>query len=94
MAKTLKNLIESYQKGELSTPNIQVTDMVLSDETILFAENIDDNLGDVSFSNCMVKNSSLTSIKICNGNFELGFFTESTFKNWNVKNVSSTIVHL
>lgn len=65
----------------LPTPNIQVTDMVLSDETIICSDNIDDNLGDVSFSNSMVKNSSLTSMNICNGNFELGFFTESTFKN-------------
>lgn len=81
MEETLKSLVDRYREGLLPTPNIQVTDMVLSDETILFADNIDDNLGDVSFSNCMVKNSSLTSIKICNGNFELGFFTESTFKN-------------
>ena len=36
---------------------------------------------DVSFSNCMIKKSELTSIKICNGNFELGVFTESTLEN-------------
>jgi len=28
MTKTLRNLIESYQKGELNTPNIQVIDRI------------------------------------------------------------------
>jgi len=81
MEQKLQRLVDRYQQGLLPTPNIQVTDMVLSDETIVFVNDIDDNLGDVTFSSSMVKNSSLTSIKICNGNFELGFFTESTFNN-------------
>ena len=34
MTKTLKNLIESYQKGELNTPNIEVIDRIFSDEMI------------------------------------------------------------
>ena len=34
MTKTLKNLVESYQKGELNTPNIQVIDRIFSDEII------------------------------------------------------------
>lgn len=34
-----------------------------------------------SFSNCLVKKSQLTRIKISNGNFELGFFTESNLEN-------------
>jgi hypothetical protein len=35
MAKTLKKLIEDYQKGELSTPNMQVIDKRFSDEMII-----------------------------------------------------------
>ena len=79
MEETLKMLVDRYQKGLLTTPNIQVTNMILSDEVLNFPD--DTTSMDVSFSNCMVKKSQLTSIKISNGNFELGFFTESTLEN-------------
>ena len=75
MEETLKMLVDRYQKGLLTTPNIQVTNMILSDEVLNFSSM------ELSFSNCMVKKSQLTSIKISNGNFELGFFTESTLEN-------------
>jgi uncharacterized protein YjbI with pentapeptide repeats len=82
MKETLKILVDRYKKGLLTTPNIQLINMILSDEMLIFADNMDDDLGmDVSFSNCMVKKSELTGIKICNGNFEVGLFTESTLEN-------------
>lgn len=78
MEKTLKNLVDHYKKGLLTTPNIQVTNMILSDEVLDF---LDDSVMDVSFSFCLVKDSQLTSITIYNGNFELGHFIESTLEN-------------
>ena len=38
MTKTLKNLIESYKKGEFSTPNIQAINKRFSDEMIKFTD--------------------------------------------------------
>lgn len=56
--------------------------MVLSDKILIFADNMNDDLGmNMNFSNCMIKKSELTSIKICNGNFKLGLFTEFTLEN-------------
>ena len=83
MARTLKNLVDNYKQGLLDTPNIQITNMRLSDEVLNFPSY---TLSlDVSFSNCLVKKSYLTSIKISKGNFELGFFTQSTFENCTFK---------
>jgi uncharacterized protein YjbI with pentapeptide repeats len=49
---------------------------------LIFADSIGDGFSmDLSFSRCMIKKSELTSIKICNGNFESGFFTEFTLEN-------------
>lgn len=36
MSETLKSIIDSYRSGLLSTPNIQVFEKKLSDETIKF----------------------------------------------------------
>ena len=61
MTKTLKNLIESYQKGELSTPNIQVIDKIFSDEMINLP---DDVLLDLTFSRAFFEKSRLNEDKI------------------------------
>lgn len=82
MEETLKILVDRYNKGLLTTPNIQVTNMILSDEVLNFPDYTTRmDVMDVSFSNCLVKKSQLTSIKISNGDFESGFFTESTLEN-------------
>lgn len=83
MVITLKSLVDNYKQGLLDTPNIQITNMRLSDEVLKFPTY---TLSlDVSFSNCLVTKSFLTNIKISNGNFELGFFTQSTFENCTFK---------
>jgi uncharacterized protein YjbI with pentapeptide repeats len=82
MEETLKILVDRYKKGLLTTPNIQLINMRFSDEMLIFPDTMDDNFCmDVCFSWCLMKKSDLTSIKICNGNFESGFFTESTLEN-------------
>jgi len=79
MKETLQILVDRYKTGLLTTPNIQVTNMIFSDKVLNFSD--DTTSMDVSFRNCMVKKSQLTRIKISNGNFEFGFFTESTLEN-------------
>lgn len=76
MAETLKNLIESYQKGELSTPNMQVIDKIFSDEIINLP---DDVLLDLTFSRAFFKKSRLTKIRFCNGSFGSSFFKDCLF---------------
>ena len=68
MAKTLKNLIKSYQKSELSTPNIQIIDKIFLDERIILP---DDVLLDLTFSRAFFKKSHLTNIGFYNGSFEM-----------------------
>lgn len=70
MAEKLKNLIESYQKGKLSTPNMQVIDKIFSDEIINL---LDDVLLDLTFSRAFFEKSRLTKIRFCNGIFEMYF---------------------
>lgn len=78
MRQTLKFLMDSYRQGLLTPPNIQIIDAILSDEVLNFPDSYNDGMSmDVTFSNCLIKKSNLTSIKISHGNFELGFFTES-----------------
>lgn len=86
MEETLTILVDRYKKGLLKTPNIQVINMRLFDEVVNFPYY--PTSIDVSFSNCLVKKSQLTSIKISNGDFELGFFTESTLENCTFENTN------
>jgi uncharacterized protein YjbI with pentapeptide repeats len=76
MVKTLKNLIESYQKGELSKPNMQVIDEIFSDEMINLP---DDVLLDLTFSRAFFEKSRLTKIRFCNGSFGSSFFKDCLF---------------
>ena len=73
MAKTLKNLIKSYQKSELSTPNIQIIDKIFLDERIILP---DDVLLDLTFSRAFFKKSHLTNIGFYNGSFESSLFKD------------------
>jgi uncharacterized protein YjbI with pentapeptide repeats len=82
MTQSLQNLVDRYKKKLLSIPNIQLTNMVLSDEVLLIPDM------DSSFTRCMINKSELTDIKICNGNFDCGFFTHSALKNCIFENSS------
>jgi hypothetical protein len=73
--KTLKILVDRYKKGLLSTPNIQLINMRVSDEMLIFPDPINyDFWIDLSFSWGVIKKSQLTSIKVCFGNFASAFF--------------------
>jgi hypothetical protein len=61
MTKTLKNLMECYQKGKLSTLNIQVIDKIFSDEMINLP---DDVLLDLTFSRAFFEKKSFNEDKI------------------------------
>ena len=78
MTKTLKNLIECYQKGELNTPNIQVIDRIFSDEMINLP---DDELLDLTSSRAFFEKSRLTKIRFCNGSFGSSFFKDCFLEN-------------
>ena len=79
--ETLKILVDRYKKRLLNTPNIQLINMRFSDEMLIFADIMDDDLGiNVIFSRCMIKKSELTNIKISNENFESGFFYRIYFR--------------
>ena len=84
MAETLKNLIESYQKGNLSTPNIQVIDKIFSDEIINLP---DDVLLDLTFSRAFFEKSRLTKIRFCNGSFGSSFFKDCFLENCVFSNI-------
>ena len=85
MTKTLKNLIECYQKGELSTPNIQVIDKIFSDEMINLP---DDVLLDLTFSRAFFEKSRLTKIRFCNGSFGSSFFKDCFLENCVFSNIN------
>jgi len=55
MEETLKILVDSYKKGLLTTTNIQVINMILSDEVLNSPD--DTTSMDLSLSNCMGKKS-------------------------------------
>jgi uncharacterized protein YjbI with pentapeptide repeats len=76
MAKTLKNLIESYKKGELNIPNIRVVDEIFSDEMINFPDNV---LLNLTFCRAFFEKSRLTKIRFCNGSFESSIFKDCLF---------------
>jgi hypothetical protein len=78
MTKTLKNLIECYQKRELSTPNIQAIDKIFSNEMINLS---DDVLLDLTFSRAFFEKSRLTKIRFCNGSFGSSFFKDCFLKH-------------
>ena len=85
MTKTLKNLIESYQKGELNTPNIQVIDKIFSDEMIIYTDNV---LLDLTFSRAFFEKSRLTKIRFSNGSFGSNFFKDCFLENYVFLNIA------
>lgn len=78
MHTTLQNLIDSYRSGLLSTPNIQVIDKKLSDETIQFPKGL---FVDSSLSVSTFKNSDLINMKFINVSFESSYFDNCMFNN-------------
>lgn len=83
----LKNLIVSYQKGELSTPNIQVIGKKLSDETIEFPDSL---MADLTCSWSTFKRSDLVNMEFIHVNFESSFFEDCLIQNCVFKNVIMT----
>ena len=84
MAETLKNLIESYQKGKLSTPNMQVIDKIFSDEIINLPDGV---LLDLTFSWAFFEKSHLTKIRFRNGSFASSFFKDCFLENCVFSNI-------
>ena len=79
MAKTLKNLIECYKKGEFNTPNIQLIGKRFSNEIIYLPDN--DILVNVTFNRALFKKSHLTTIKFYSGSFGSSFFQDCLLEN-------------
>ena len=78
MNETLKNIIDSYRCGLLSTPNIRVIEKKFSEETIKFPNR---RLADLTFCFSTFKKSHLTKIKFINVNFELSYFENCVVEN-------------
>jgi uncharacterized protein YjbI with pentapeptide repeats len=78
MGKTLKSIIDSYHSGLLSTPNIQVLDKKLSDETIKFPSKL---IADRTFNSSTFKNSDLINMEFINVNFESSYFEKCLVEN-------------
>ena len=75
MNETLKSIIESYRDGLLSTPNIQVIQKKLYDETIEFPQ-----LKHFFYFSSF-KNSDLINMKFINVGFESSSFEKCIFEN-------------
>ena len=84
---TLTNLISDYRLGLLETPNIQVVDKKLSDETIEFPGG---QMADLTFSWSTFKRSNLVNMEFIHVNFESSYFEECLIKNSVFKNVITT----
>lgn len=78
MNKILKTIIDSYRSGLLSTPNIQVIEKKLSDETIRFPKKL---MADLTFNSSAFKNSHLINMEFINVNFELSYFEKCLVEN-------------
>lgn len=84
---TLKNIISDYRLGLLETPNIQVVDKKLSDETIEFPGG---QMADLTFSWSTFKRSDLVNMEFIHVNFESSYFEKCLVKNSVFKNVIMT----
>ena len=71
MGEKLKNIINNYRSGLLSTPNIQIIERKFSEETIEFPNEL---LADLTFASSTFKKSDLINIKFINVNFETSYF--------------------
>jgi uncharacterized protein YjbI with pentapeptide repeats len=84
MSETLKSIIDSYHSGLLSTPNIQVFEKKLSDETIKFPIEL---IADLTFDSSTFKNSDLINMEFINVNFESSYFEKCLVKNCIFENI-------
>ena len=75
---SLKNLINRYLSGFLSTPNIQVLEKKLYDETIVFTPKESPNVA-LSFST--FKNSELIKMKFIKVGFVYSYFEKCLIQN-------------
>lgn len=66
MSEILKSVINSYHFGLLSTPNIQVFEKKLSDETIKFPSEL---IADLTFDSSTFKNSDLINMEFIKSEF-------------------------
>lgn len=78
MSETLKNIIDNYHSGLLSTRNIQVFEKKLSDETIKFPSEL---IADLTFDSSTFKNSDLINMEFINVNFESSCFEKCLVEN-------------
>ena len=85
MSETLKSIIDSYHSGLLSTPNIQVFEKKLCDETIKFPIEL---IADLTFDSSTFKNSDLINMEFINVNFESSYFEKCLVKNCIFENTS------
>ena len=78
MTEALKNIIDSYRSGLLSTTNIQVFEKKLSNETIQFPSEL---IADLTLDSSTFKNSDLINIEFINVNFESSCFEKCLVEN-------------
>ena len=78
MSETLKSIMDSYRSGLLSTPNIQVLEKRLSNETIKFPEKL---MANTTFYFSTFKNSSLVKMQFINVHLESSYFENCIFEN-------------
>lgn len=82
--ETLQNLIEYYQKGEFSTPNIQAINKIFSDERIYLPDGV---LLNLTLSRAFFEKSHLTKIRFRNGSFASSFFKDYFLENCVFSNI-------
>jgi len=85
MSETLKNIIDSYHSGLLSTPNIQVIEKKLSDERIEFPTG---QVLNHTFSRSTFKNSELINMKFINLYCGSSYFQKCFVENCIFENIS------
>jgi uncharacterized protein YjbI with pentapeptide repeats len=83
MNETLKRIIENYRAGLLSTPNIQVIEKKLSDETIQFPRK--ENLVNCEYAT--FKNSDLLNMKLINIYLGRSYFEKCLIENCIFENI-------
>ena len=78
MNETLKNIIDNYCSGLLSTGNIQVFGKNFYSEPIKFPSKL---IADLTFDSSTFKNSQLINMRFINVNFESSYFEDCIFEN-------------
>jgi uncharacterized protein YjbI with pentapeptide repeats len=83
MSEKLKDIMDSYRSGMLSTPNMQVVEKKFSDERIEFPAKL---MVDVTFASSLFKKSDLINMEFIHANFESSFFEKCLVENCIFKN--------